>query len=379
MAMRPGQAKGPSLFGSSVFNNPTLSGTVNVPSLTASQAVFTDAGKNLVSNPITGSGNGVMSNSPTLTGTILGANQTLSGVLSASGGLHRSSNLAIDGIATDKGYGIFGASAGTQVQIDNDEVQAMNGNSPSTLFLNARGGAIAIGSTGFSSSKAYFQSGIQFAAFSNATNNSVIDSSIYYLSTNVNTLGATIITLPAAASNVGTTYFFEKVGASLNTLTIIGNGAELVGTANTVVLGGNVMSRLSIICNGTGWSIIELYEEGTYPAIITGCTTSPTITVSYVRNGKQVSTAMATLAATSNTTACTLTGMPSHLWPATAKGNINIGSLRDNSTDYQGIVSIGTTGVWTLQFYSAISTLTGTFTVGNLKGPYANSLSYTLF
>lgn len=46
-----------------------ITGTTNMNSLTASQAVFTDASKNLVSNAITGSGSVVMSVSPALTGT----------------------------------------------------------------------------------------------------------------------------------------------------------------------------------------------------------------------------------------------------------------------------------------------------------------------
>jgi hypothetical protein len=49
-----------------------------VTSLTASQAVFTDGSKGLVSNAITGTGNVVMSASPTLTGTIGAAALTLS-------------------------------------------------------------------------------------------------------------------------------------------------------------------------------------------------------------------------------------------------------------------------------------------------------------
>lgn len=48
----------------------TFSNTVNNSALTASQAVFTDASKNLVSNAITGSGSVVMSASPTLSGTV---------------------------------------------------------------------------------------------------------------------------------------------------------------------------------------------------------------------------------------------------------------------------------------------------------------------
>jgi hypothetical protein len=42
------------------------SGTINIPSLTASQAVFTDASKNLVSKAVTGTGSVVLDNAPTL-------------------------------------------------------------------------------------------------------------------------------------------------------------------------------------------------------------------------------------------------------------------------------------------------------------------------
>src|SRR3989344_4983137 len=63
----------------------TLSSQPILSSLTASQAVFTDGSKGLVSNAITGSGNVVMSASPTLTGTIAGASQTLSGTLGVTG------------------------------------------------------------------------------------------------------------------------------------------------------------------------------------------------------------------------------------------------------------------------------------------------------
>ena len=61
-------------------NNPIMTG------LTASRAVFTDASKGLTSNAITGTGNVVMSASPTLTGTISGAALTLSSDLTLSGG-----------------------------------------------------------------------------------------------------------------------------------------------------------------------------------------------------------------------------------------------------------------------------------------------------
>ncbi len=53
----------------SVTGVATLTAAPVLSSATASQALFTDASKNVVSNPVTGSGNVVMSASPTLTGT----------------------------------------------------------------------------------------------------------------------------------------------------------------------------------------------------------------------------------------------------------------------------------------------------------------------
>ena len=91
------QVGGVSKFSVSKAGNASVAGTLSVTgvatltaqpilsSLTASQAVFTDSSKGLVSNAITGSGNVVMSASPTLTGTIGAASMTLSGTLGVTG------------------------------------------------------------------------------------------------------------------------------------------------------------------------------------------------------------------------------------------------------------------------------------------------------
>ena len=63
----------------------TLTAAPVFSSATASQAVFTNGSKALVSNAITGTGNVVMSASPTLTGTIAGAAMTLSSTLNVTG------------------------------------------------------------------------------------------------------------------------------------------------------------------------------------------------------------------------------------------------------------------------------------------------------
>lgn len=66
--------------------SPTLTGVATVANLldsglTASQAIFTDGSKNLVSNAITGTGNVVMSASPTFTGTAVLAAASFSGAV----------------------------------------------------------------------------------------------------------------------------------------------------------------------------------------------------------------------------------------------------------------------------------------------------------
>ena len=90
--------------GSASFVNLTASGTVTFTGLTASQAVFTNASDELVSNAITGTGNVVMSASPTLTGTVGGASLTLSSLTSGrvtyagtSGLLQDDADLTFDG------------------------------------------------------------------------------------------------------------------------------------------------------------------------------------------------------------------------------------------------------------------------------------------
>ena len=58
---------------------------------------------------------------------------------------------------------------------------------------------------------------------------------------------------------------------------------------------------------------LDEYEEGSFTATLTGCTTAPTCTVYYTRVGNVCTLDFlgVGLAATSNTTACTVTGVPS--------------------------------------------------------------------
>ena len=102
------------------FTTLSTSSTTTLSGLTASTALALDASKNVVSVTNTGTGNNVLSASPTLTGTIAGASLSLSSLTSgrvtyagASGLLSDSANLTYNGT----GLGI-GASASYKLDVD---------------------------------------------------------------------------------------------------------------------------------------------------------------------------------------------------------------------------------------------------------------------
>jgi ribosome-associated protein YbcJ (S4-like RNA binding protein) len=90
-----------------------ITGTITASNLTANQAVFTNASDGLVSNAITGTGNVVMSASPTLTGTITAASITATGTMLLAGIVSQSSQIDYNSI-TNKLSGVVSSS--TQVQ-----------------------------------------------------------------------------------------------------------------------------------------------------------------------------------------------------------------------------------------------------------------------
>ncbi len=84
--------------------------------LSTSQAVFTNGGRSLVSNPTTGSGNSVLATSPTLSGTVAGAAMTLSGLLTVG------TTLGVTGVATFTAQPFFSsATASTAAAFDSSK------------------------------------------------------------------------------------------------------------------------------------------------------------------------------------------------------------------------------------------------------------------
>lgn len=309
---------------------------------------------------------------------------TLTDAISASGGKFRTSATTVTGSATDKGYAIFGTSGGTQIQIDDNEIQAMNAAAAAAMSINGRGGRLTLGSGSAADLVINSQTLFQAAYRPNSSyvyTTTTLDGACntYFVDASA---GSLVLNLPSTtATNVfGRPYTIFKMDSTTNTITVTPNGSETIDGASSVVLGGNSgKSRLVLISDGVaGWRIAELYEEGTYTGTLTGCTTSPTVTVAYVKNGKTVTVrTSAVLSATSNTTACTVTGCPSHLFPATTQ-NVTIDRVLDNTLDNMGFINIGTGGVWSPFFWSAINTRTATFTNAGTKGIGLVTMTYAL-
>ena len=77
--------------------------------------------------------------------------------------------------------------------------------------------------------------------------------------------GSWTLTLPASSGNSGLDYFIKlnaTSGGPPNTLTVDGNGAELIdGAANYQML-DMMRTGIHIVCDGTGWHILTSYLAG---------------------------------------------------------------------------------------------------------------------
>ncbi|MEO7778514.1 MAG: hypothetical protein ABIY63_13360 [Fibrobacteria bacterium] len=135
--------------------------------------------------------------------------------------------------------------------------------------------------------------------------------------------GSFTIIPPQASQNTGLIYTIFKTDLTTNTVTINPLISEIIDNQLTLVLGGNRgASRVVIISDGTSWKVRELYEEGSFTAALTGCTTSPTGTATYFRDGKKVTLILPGLTGTSNANTLTYTGLPAFLAPS-AFGNLD--------------------------------------------------------
>jgi hypothetical protein len=141
------------------------------------------------------------------------------------------------------------------------------------------------------------------------------------------------------------------------------------------------LSGSSLSCTGAvavatnGAVIIDLrtyFNSGTFTATLTGCATSPTVTASWQRNGNLVTLAIPNIAATSNTTACTLTGLPAEIQPISTQYLVS--NVQDSGSEFLGACSV-TGGVVSLS-KGAVGT---GFSATGVKGWRGTTITYTLY
>jgi hypothetical protein len=162
---------------------------------------------------------------------------------------------------------------------------------------------------------------------------------------------------------------------------------SLNGDGESGIIAGNFL-RGTIATAVSGWrSGVAVYSNenlagklpevagmtGTYTATATGMTTSPTGTVKYTAFGGMVVLDIPAIVGTSNSTAFTLTGMPSPIRPAVDKDVLV--RIQDNGAAItSGYARIKTTGV--IEVYASPNG--AAFTSSGQKAISTNSISYTL-
>ena len=142
----------------------------------------------------------------------------------------------------------------------------------------------------------------------------------------------------------------------------IGTGTPAAGTFTTGTFSGTLTPQALVDISGASAGQVKFpatqnpsadentlddYDESTFTATLTGCTTAPTGTVYVATMGKVIQIDVPAFTATSNATTKTLTGMPAGLRPATDKRGVY--TAQDNSgAAAAALFNIGTDGVITL-------------------------------
>ena len=67
--------------------------------------------------------------------------------------------------------------------------------------------------------------------------------------------GAVTITLPPASGNSGVVFSVKKTDASVNAVTVDGNGAETIDGAATYALTAQYQT-VTVVCTGTSWAVV---------------------------------------------------------------------------------------------------------------------------
>lgn len=165
---------------------------------------------------------------------------------------------------------------------------------------------------------------------------------------------------------------------------VISEGNSLGANNRIKIAAGGAVSipgTLNVTGSVTADTLIssKFYEEGSFTATLTGVTTSVTGTARYVRVGKSVTLYLPPLVGVSNSTSCTITGMPAAI-ASSRQQSFPVPAITDNSTSYSGfLIWNGTGPIQFVRWTSSTTLVAFTFTNSGNKGlQYDATLSYTL-
>jgi hypothetical protein len=147
----------------------------------------------------------------------------------------------------------------------------------------------------------------------------------------------------------------------------------LVADITGFTFNGTTLTAPAITSTGalTGDTLVssKFYEEGSFTGTLTGCTTSPTGTVKYVRVGKVVHLKIPAITGTSNTTAMTITGMPASIYPpADARLSPRQGASCQDNTSQWDTCTLNLTSAGVLKYTGPGSGTYTSFTSSGTKG-----------
>lgn len=118
---------------------------------------------------------------------------------------------------------------------------------------------------------------------------------------------------------------------------------------------------------------IGVVSSGSFTATLSGCTTSPTGTVTWSMNGDVVTLQIPEITGVSNSSAASLSGMPDTLKPATLQ--TDEGPTINNGTYGPGLIQVANTGVIVLCASMNPASTSG-FTTSGTKGVGSTTITY---
>lgn len=159
---------------------------------------------------------------------------------------------------------------------------------------------------------------------------------------------------------------FRAGSAGASDVSLYRSGADMWTTPDSLTVAGRLAVTDSVSIGGNEKFG---YDEDAFTGTLTGVTTTITGTLRYVRIGKHVTLLIPQLIGTSNTTACTITGMPTAIRPARAISFV--AQVMDNTAITGGAVDgfrIETSGTITILKNGLTTGFTASGTKGLLSG-----------